>query len=218
MHTGPTGTQTSHTCTFPTKCKGAGLRACMSDHWKSIKGITKNKQKKKQPQAKLESGWRASDWQLEKCGKRRGQTLKKAGSGHFELLSKSEKDESSPWHQPNSRTHTRTEERQGRIHDWPIHPGPWCAINKWQPAYWSIKNNGLKIKEWNKTKKIRSQQCINQVAVIKVNLPAFFGMLTDRQMLPESHGKQNETKITKWQYLFTAILFSFLKKKKLKNK
>lgn len=37
---------------------------------------------------------------------RRGQTLKKAGSGHFELLSKSEKDESSPWHQPNSLTHT----------------------------------------------------------------------------------------------------------------
>lgn len=48
-----------------------------------------------------------------------------------------------------------------------------------------------------KKKKKRSQQCINQVAVIKVDLPAFFGMLTDRQMLPESHGKQNETKITK---------------------
>lgn len=32
------------------------------------------------------------------------------------------------------------------------------------------------------------------MAVIKVDLPAFFGMLTDRQMLPESHRKQNETK------------------------
>lgn len=108
----------------------------------------------------------------------------------------------------HARTHTRThtEEHQGRIHEWPEHPGPWCAINKWQPAYWSNKNNGLKR---NKTK-TRSRQCINQVAVIKVNLPAFFGMLTDRQMLPESHGKQNETKITKWQYLFTAILFSLL--------
>lgn len=48
------------------------------------------------------------------------------------------------------------------------------------------------------------------MAVIKVNLPAFFGMLTDRQMLPESHRKQNETKITKWQYLFIAILLSLL--------
>lgn len=48
------------------------------------------------------------------------------------------------------------------------------------------------------------------MAVIKVDLPAFFGMLTDRQMLPESHGKQNETKIIKWQYLFFFHSNSFL--------
>lgn len=45
------------------------------------------------------------------------------------------------------------------------------------------------------------------MAVIKVNLPAFFGMLTDRQMLPESHGKQNETKnykmIVSWSQQFS---------------
>lgn len=56
---------------------------------------------------------------------------------------------------------------------------------------------------------IRGQQCINHVAVWKINLPAFFGMLTDRQMLPESHGKQNETKITKWQYLCFFLQHNF---------
>lgn len=116
--------------------------------------------------AKSDTDVWASDWKLEKCGwvcrGERGQTPKKAGSGHFELLSKSKKDESSPWHQPNSlfrsltcrsltNTHSHTtEEHQGRIHEWPVHPGPWCAINEWQPAYWSNKNNGLKR---NKNKK-----------------------------------------------------------------
>lgn len=57
-------------------------------------------------------------------------------------------------------------------------------------------------------KKKRSQQWINQVAIIKVNLPAFFVRLTDRQMLPESHGKQNETHITKWQYVLREISLS----------
>lgn len=164
--------------------------------------------------------WRASDWKLEECGwmcRGEDRRWKKGRQWTFWSPLWIQKDESSPSqhthsasHMPsahkNTRSHTDTHiQRSIRVGEWPVHLGPWCAITKWQPVYWSNKNNGLKR---NKTNNKRSQQCINQVAVIKVNLPAFFGMLTDRQMLPESHRKQNETKITKWQYLFTAILFS----------
>lgn len=55
-------------------------------------------------------------------------------------------------------TVTHTKGHQGRIHEWPKHPGPWCAINKWQSAYWSKKNDGFTIK--NNEIKLKSQYCI----------------------------------------------------------
>lgn len=113
--------------------------------------------------AKSDTERRASGWKLEKCGwvHKERTDAEESRQWTFWAPLQIQKDESSPWHQPNSHTltqitchtHTQTrihkEEHQGRIHEWPVHPGPWCAINKWQPAYWSNKNNGLKR---NKTK------------------------------------------------------------------
>lgn len=209
-----------------TKCRGVGLRACMSDQQKSI-NEQKGKQIKRPSEERVVDSWRS----VGESAKERTEAEESRQWTRWAPL-QVRKDESSPWHHPRSLTRTHAQMRSvGSRHEWPVYPGPWCAFNKWQPAYWSNKNIGLKKgrkpKKKNITKQkqkqkniyiyIRSQQCINQVAVIKVDLPAFFGMLTDRQMLPESHGKQNETKITKWQYLHHRNSFLASKKKSVKT-